>query len=252
MGRPSGVLVTLVLMVLVVLLGVGYALTQQEITVFADGRAIALRTHQMRVAGLLDSAGVVVLPGDQVSPPLDTPLEDGMEVTVSRAHVVTIAVDGRLLTRRTRATTLTELLNELGIILSPGDQVVSGDVQIWPVSDGASGAAVLPSLLAVRRSVPFYLDDNSVRLALQTSEATVGRALYGAGITLYLGDDVRPPLHTRMTAGLEVVIRRSVPVSVEVDGQTIHTRTHGGTVGELLGELGVALIGQDYVLPGLG
>lgn len=252
MGRPSGVLVTLVLMVLVVLLGVGYALTQQEITVFADGRAIALRTHQMRVAGLLDSAGVVVLPGDQVSPPLDTPLEDGMEVTVSRAHVVTIDVDGRLLTRRTRATTLTELLNELGIVLSPGDQVVAGDVQIWPVPDGASGAAVLPSSLAVRRSVPFYLDDNGVRLALQTSEATVGRALYGAGITLYLGDDVRPPLHTRMTAGLEVVIRRSVPVSVEVDGQTIHTRTHGGTVGELLGELGVALIGQDYVLPGLG
>ena len=39
--------------------------------------------------------------------------------------------------------------------------------------------------------------------------------------------------------------------SVEVDGQTIHTRTHRGTVGDLMAELGVALIGQDYALPNM-
>ncbi len=249
--RCAGALATLVLVTLVTLLAVGYTLTQQEVIVYADGRAIPLRTHEQSVAGALDSAGIAVLPGDAVSPAMDTSLEDGMEVTVARARVVTIDVDGRVLTRRTQATSLIDLLEEIGVVLAPGDQVVAGGEQIWPVPDGDPGSAPLPASLAVRRSVPLDVDDNGTKLALQTSETNVGRALYQAGITVFLGDDVRPPLHTLITPGLEVVIRRSLPVSVQVDGQTIHTRTHGGTVADLLGELGIALIGQDYVVPGL-
>lgn len=247
--RPGGVLITLVLLVLIILLGVGYTLTRQEVVVFADGRTIALRTHQVKVAGLLDSAGVALLPGDQVDPSPDTSLQDGMEITVSRAQVVTIDMDGRMLTRRTQAANVTDLFDELSIALASTDQVIADGVQIWPAVDGEFSVGSLPKFLTVRRSLSFYVDDNGVRLALQTSMVTVGRALQEAGITLYLGDDVRPPLHTRITPGLEVIIRRSVPVSVQVDGQTIHTRTHRGTVGELLAELGVALIGQDYAVP---
>ena len=47
--QPRGGLVTLVLVVLALLLGAGYVLTRQEVTVFADGRAIPLRTHQLKV-----------------------------------------------------------------------------------------------------------------------------------------------------------------------------------------------------------
>lgn len=250
-GLSWGGLAALALVILAALLWAGYALSQQQVTVYADGRAIPLRTHEQSVAGALDNAGVDVLPGDAVSPALDTLLKDGMEVTVARAHVVTVDVDGRVLTRRTRATNITDLLDEMGVTLSPGDQVVADGVQIWPVPEDQQSLASLPVSVAVRRSVPFYLDDSGVQLSLQTFETTVGRALYEAGIALYLGDEVSPPLQTPISAGLEVVIRRSLFVSVQVDGQTIHTRTFGGTVGELLGELGVALIGQDYVVPGL-
>ncbi len=250
--RPVGLLVTLVLVLLVALLGVGYGVTRQQVTVYADGQAIALRTHQNTVANLLDNAGVTLLPGDQVEPPPGATLEDGMEVTVSRAQVVSVDVDGRLLTLRTQAATVAELFDEMGIVLAASDQVIADGVQIWPVADGQfSPSGSLPRQVVVYRSIPIIVVDDGVRLALETSETTLGRALQAAGITLYLGDDVRPPLHTPISPALEAIIHRSVPVSVEVDGQTIHTRTHRGTVGELLAELGIALIGQDYTLPGL-
>ena len=249
--RPGGALITGVLFVLAVLLVVGYTLTRQEVTVYADGRAIALRTHQLKVDGVLESAGVALLPGDQVEPGADTSLEDGMEITVARAKVVTVDVNGRLLTRRTQAVDVTKLFDELEITLTQTDQVIADGVQIWPTIDGKFSASSLPKHIVVNHSIPFSLDDNGVYISLETSEVTVGRALQEAGVTLYLGDDVRPPLHTPVSAGLEVSIRRSVPVSVEVDGQTIHTRTHRGTVGDLMAELGVALIGQDYALPNM-
>jgi len=250
-GRSAGLLIGLVLFFLVLLLGVGYVLTQQEVTVYADGRVIALRTHQNSVAGLLDDVGLELLPGDLVSPTSQSPLQGGMQVAVERAQVVTVDVDGRVLTRRTQAASMDELFQELGITLSPADQVMADGVQVWPLTGGGSPFTSLPAKIVVHRSLPLYVDDNKVQLTLHTSEATVGGALQAAGIILYLGDDVRPPLYTRVTAGLQVSIRRSVPVSVQVDGQTIHTRTHRGTVGELLAELGVTLIGHDYALPGL-
>jgi uncharacterized protein YabE (DUF348 family) len=250
-SRSGGAVVTLVLSVLAFLLVVGFMLTQQEVTVLADGRTIPLRTHQLKVNGVLDSAGVKLLPGDQVEPAQDTSLEDGMEITVQRAQVVTVDLDGRLLTRRTQAADVAELFDELEIFLAPTDQVIADGVQIWPTVDGEFSVSSLPKRITVNRSIPYFLDDNGVSISLETSKLTVGRAIQEAGVTLYLGDDVRPPLHTPITAGIEVSIRRSVPVSVELDGETIHTRTHRGTVGELLAELGVVLIGQDYSLPNL-
>ncbi len=251
-GGSGGVLISLVLAFLTAMLGVGYVLLQQEVTVYADGRTIAMRTHQANVAGLLDDAGVELLPADQVLPPPDESLQDGMEITVERARVVTVDVDGRLLTRRTQATSVADLLDEWNIELAPADQVVADGVQIWPAGgDDFSRAGPLPKRIMVNRSLPLVVNDDGVRLTFGTLESTVGRALQAAGITLYLGDDVRPPLSTRMSAGLEVTIRRSVPVSVQADGQVIQTRTHRGTVGELLAELGIGIIGHDYALPGL-
>ncbi len=259
-NRP--LLVTLILVALVALLGLGYVLTQQQVTVFADGQVIALRSHETDVAGLLDSAGVELLPGDVVEPQPHASLQDGMAITVTRAKMVTVDIDGRVMTRRTHAGTLAGLFAELGVSLALEDQVYADGV-LLPSSalvGGSSGdtenvpgdrVSSLPDRIVVRRSAPIMVDDDGVQLTIHTIESTVGRALQAAGLTLYLGDDVRPPLHTQVAPGLQVTIRRSVPVSVVLDGQTIHTRTHRGTVGDLLAELGVALIGQDYALPGL-
>jgi uncharacterized protein YabE (DUF348 family) len=250
--RLRGLGAVLVLLGLIGLLGLGYQISRQHVTVYADGRVSALNTHQGSVSQLLAELGVELLPGDVVTPTMAADVLDGMEVVVERARVVTVDVDGRLLTRRTQASTIQQLLQELDIVISPTDQVIADGIQIWPSADGQMAhKGSLPNEITVNRSVAMALMDDGERQIIETSHDTVGRALEEAGIILYLGDDIQPPLTTDVSPGLEIVITRSVPIAVQVDGHTLQTRTHQETVGGLFGELGIGLVGQDYALPGL-
>jgi 3D (Asp-Asp-Asp) domain-containing protein len=84
-----------------------------------------------------------------------------------------------------------------------------------------------------------------------TTAHTVGEALYQAGIILYLADQVRPSFSSPIEPGTRIAIDRSVPVTVQVDGQTLRTRTHRVTVGDVLSDMGVSLQGLDYAEPDL-
>jgi resuscitation-promoting factor RpfB len=250
--RLSRLGILLIFLSIIGLLGLGYQFARQHVTVYADGRVTALNTYQGSISQLLAEMGVELLPGDVVSPTTGSDLEDGMEITVQRARVVNVDVDGRLLTRRTQAATIEELFQELDIVISSTDQVIADGVQIWPSADGQmTHQGSLPKEVVINRSVELTVVDGRARQTVATSHDTVGRALDEAGIVLYLGDNVQPSLDTRVQPGLEIVIIRSVAVAVQVDGQTLHTRTHQETVGGLLGELGIGLVGQDYAVPGL-
>jgi 3D (Asp-Asp-Asp) domain-containing protein len=48
---------------------------------------------------------------------------------------------------------------------------------------------------------------------------------------------------------MRIYIQRSTPVNIIVDGRTIKTRTHRETVGAVLAQAGVALMGQDFSRP---
>jgi 3D (Asp-Asp-Asp) domain-containing protein len=48
---------------------------------------------------------------------------------------------------------------------------------------------------------------------------------------------------------MQVYIERSTPVSISADGREIRTRTQQETVGDVLAQEGVSLMGQDYSLP---
>ncbi len=86
---------------------------------------------------------------------------------------------------------------------------------------------------------------------LYTTAATVGEALYRAGVMLYRGDYVEPALGERVRRDLAVRIERSTPVTVEVDGKLLRTRTHRERVDEVLADLGIVLTGEDYTTPTL-
>ena len=250
--RPNWLMVGLVIAVVIALSLLAYLLSRKQVTVLSDGRSRTLTTHQADVAGLLNDAGIELLPGDEVSPFPETLLQDGIQVKVERAKTVSVEVDGKLMTRRTTATSAGELLTELGIELQSGDRVLDGDVQIWPLIEGESAESTrLPEYILVQRALSLLVNDGGERLVINTSEATVGQALEAAGIVIYLGDDVEPPLDTDVFDGLEVVIRRSVPVTIEIDDRSIHTRTHSQTIKDLVSELGIVLVGGDYTLPGV-
>jgi len=256
---PQGPIALVILALVAVALAVGYHKTLTPVTLVVDGRERRLRTHQETVGALLLDAGLARHPKDRVTPAdLDAPLEPGALVLVERARPVTLSADGQTITFRTHATTVGGILYEARVSLGPHDEVeVEGE--LLPDSRtaghaihrlGAPGAGD-PVHIRVKRAVPFTLHEEGQATTLYTTAPTVGEALRRAGLTLYLADGIEPGLGQRMSAGLDVHIDRSVPVTVQVDGRKLHTRTHRERVGQVLADLKVVLTGQDYTTPTL-
>src|SRR5262249_47975136 len=92
--------------------------------------------------------------------------------------------------------------------------------------------------------------EKGVAKTVQTVHRTVGEVLYDAGLALYLADVIEPNPAALIGSDRRITIRRSVPITFQADGRTLATRTHGKTVGAALAEIGIALVGLDYVTPG--
>ena len=158
------------------------------------------------------------------------------------------------------------ILDEAGLALKPGDELWVNGVRVREEAApadlvGLRGAAARlippqpaePALpvthLRVRRAVLVRVTDGGVEQRLRTTASTLGQVLSEAGLTLYLGDRIYPDLNAPVAAGLRVLIERATPLSVQVDGRLVRTRTHGKTVGQVLAESGVSLVGRDFGVP---
>ncbi|MGQ9803801.1 MAG: ubiquitin-like domain-containing protein [Anaerolineae bacterium] len=227
----------------------GLAATYKEdaipITLVVDGAARQIRTHQQTVGALLLDVGLTLRPEDILEPASETPLRPGMTVKVSRARPVTIQADGRTWTVWTHAATADRILAENDISLHPADRVTISSCDSVADVPACSGEW----LVQVTRAVPVFLHENGRTFSFDTAASTVGQALEGIGLALYRADRIRPDLGQPVSAGMHIYLERSRPVTVLVDGKTIRTRTHRGGVGEVLADLGIVLVGQDYTNP---
>lgn len=237
-----------------------YLSTAVDVTVRVDGTVHEVTAYRRTVGGLLRAMGIAFGDADIVIPPPETRLVGAMEVTVLHARLVHVEADGRALQVSTHARTPADALREQGISVGPADRVrVNGEPWGLDQPFPPAQSAPAPVRLNLRRAVPIQVELDGVRADLRTAALTVGEALREEGITLYLGDLVRPDLGTPVSAGLQVFVERSVPVEIAVDGRTVETRTRRRTVGEVLADEGVHLVGQDYaavpldtpVVPGL-
>ena len=234
-----------------------------RITLRVLGREYTYRVHGTTVADALADIGFTPRPEDRVSPPVDTPLHDGMSITVERSRPILVDIHGRRRLIYTRGQTPRDVLQEGNIHLEEGDvlrvegQPVSPDTRLppphllpgegipqweWPIQ---------PLWLYIRRAVPIRVWDNGVEYTIRTTAPTVGEALREAGVEVYLGDEVFPSLGEPVHAHMRVVIQRSTRVVVQVDGATYQTRTRASTVADVLAELGIYVRGLDRITPGL-
>jgi uncharacterized protein YabE (DUF348 family) len=276
---PRGLIALTTLLVIVAVLMVGYQSTLTPVTLVIDGQQRRLRTQQDTVGALLADVGVTLYPEDIVTPAdLSAPLEPRMIVQVRRARPVTIVADGHTVTFRTHVTSVTEALLEARVSVGPYDEIeVEGPALSADSRSGVEGpalsevegnfsptgraaghslqrvaaAAPEPVRITIRRAVPFTLHESGHATTHYTTAPTVGEALHRIGLTLYLADGVEPGLNERVTAGMHVAVDRSIPVTVQADGRTLHTRTHRERVDEVLADLNVVLTGQDYAIPAL-
>ena len=259
-------------------LGLGLVRTGSVVVIEIDGRPHPVRSHATTVGDVLRQAAIDLYPEDILTPGLKAPIVAGQPIVIRRAHPVTLSADGQTSQIRTQATTVGQLLSEAGVQAGPGDeiwfrmladgadpacsftpdsgqgcgQLVAVGEPLFPESDPQPDISEsAPPFIILRRATPITLSDGGLTTTLHTTAATVGQVLDDQGLTLYLADQVTPPLQARLAPGTAITVRRSVPVQIEVDGKVIHTRTLAGEVAAALGQEGIALVGRDTVSPTL-
>lgn len=252
--------------VIVLLLWLLWLLTAKPITVTVDGMTEQITTHRSTVTDLLLDLGITPGDADRIDPPLDSRLTRGAEVVIERARPVRILADGRDVVIGSWSETAREVLAGAGFDIDTNDQLLIDGVltpldALLPPRQVETAAATYdrgfawdalrsePLQLRLTRAVPIVVHEGGLPYTINTTAQTVGEALRQSEVILYLGDRVQPSLGSRVSAGMDIYIERSIPVTVEADGRKLKTRTQAQTVGDALGAAGIILAGLDRVDP---
>mgnify|MGYP000703152361 CR=1 FL=1 len=193
---------------------------------------------------LLADMNITLRPEDHLSPDGAAALQPHSEVVIERARPVVITVDGRERMVYTHQESAADLLAQADVVLDGHDTV---EIKAPRATDPYNTRFHI----IVEHSAQLVLEEGGVRITFYSNAASVGAALFQAGIRLYRADRVYPDPATPLQHGMHIRIDRSIPVTVRVDDHTLRTRTHRSQVGEVLADLGVTLNGQDYTDPSL-
>lgn len=245
-----------------------WAVSAVPVVISVDGVTETVVTHRRTLQPLLRDLGLDLHAADRVSLPLSTPLRRHVAVQIDRAWPARIVADGLDLRVYSWGETPRALLADAEISLSNYDQVTINGVRLglddplplrartltpatYDRGHGWEQLMVDPLRVRVYRAIPITVDDGNVPFVISTTAQSVGEALREAEITLYLGDKVQPSLGSPVSTGLRVFIERSTPVTLQVDGRLVKTRTRGKSVGDALTEMGIGVSGLDRVTPSL-
>jgi len=230
-----------------------------------DGQQARVQTSAASPQAMLHKLGYDLHPQDDLQ--VTGSWGANAHVILQRARPVQVEADDRSQVVWTRAQNVVELLADAGLAVGPGDEIfLNGDrsdlatklpsVQ-WQPPSGLRTAkpwqqVAVPLQLSIVRAIPVQVkEENGVTRTIWTRADTVAQALEENDITVYEGDDVLPGLDAPVQPGMLVLVRRSSPVTIVVDGQTIAARTRAQTVGEALRDLGIMVQGEDIVHPSL-
>lgn len=93
------------------------------VTITCDGELTELKTEAQDVSGVLAEAGIEVGEGDLVTPPLETPVEDGLTVVVKHAVPVVLDFAGERVEVPVLGSTVADALTSIGLDPSSGVSV---------------------------------------------------------------------------------------------------------------------------------
>lgn len=156
---------------------------------------------------------------------------------IALSQRVQLRVDGAVVQVRTYGTTVADVLEDQGVEMAAGDEVVPAPSV--PVEDG--------TVIRVLRSIDVVLDvDGQVR-SVRGAFRTVGGALEEAGVDVGEDQLVRPGPRVSVDDGDRIVVTSPLGVTITADGSTSSVRTHLATVGRLLDLEGVRVDADDIV-----
>jgi uncharacterized protein YabE (DUF348 family) len=230
----------------------------KRVAVEADGEQKVVISRTSDLDAVLKAAGISRQANDVV-------VRDAGVLRVERAIPVAIEVDGKLMTWRTRAGTVQDLLTEIGVEVSPYDGITFNGVEVnvnqsivpGPLaalaSDSVAGfrAPQAPSRidLVIDRAVPFTIVEDGQVINIKSARPTVAMALRDAGIRLGPADEVFPALTSPLVAGQEVQVKHASAVTIRTGESSRVVYTHQKLLKDALAEAGYSLGPEDRVEP---
>lgn len=249
LSSPKRILVAaLVLLGLSSLLAAGYLLAAQETYKVYDGAVPVVVTGSFAtVHDVLAGADISLRPEDVVLPGLGETAVPGQSIQIQRAQPVTLATETETQTLWSVQPTLGAFLQETGVVPGRTDQIFADGNQ---VAFNRLDETPLPKKVEIGRFVTITILENGQQNVVRTAVQTVGAALAESGITIYAADNVTPPLGSWLKPGLTIQVQRSAPLTIQVDGRIIQTRSAHNNALDVLAEAGIGLVGYDYTQPG--
>jgi uncharacterized protein YabE (DUF348 family) len=158
---------------------------------------------------------------------------------------VTILDGGQILQVQSSDGSLTSILEKEGITLGANDRVLVDGVNTPLDQSIPSGATTIQ----IRRAVTLTLVRPDGEQRIETSALTVGDALNEASLNVSQGDVLDPPAETSITGPLTVTLTPARELTISVGDKVVKVRSAARTVGEVLAEAGVPLVGLDISSP---
>lgn len=232
----------------------------KRIFVEADGSQKMVVSRETDLDSLLKFAGISREANDVV-------VRQSGSLRIERAIPVTIQVDGKVMTWRTRAASVRALLDEVGVEVSPYDGLVFNGVEVgvqehlYPgplaairggnlsaISDGSAPESIT---LKVERAVPFKIVEDGQPVTFKSARPTVAMALRDAGIRLGPADEVYPALTAPLVAGQEITVKHASALTIRTGESSRVVYTHQKLLKDALAEAGLSLGAEDRVEPGI-
>ena len=229
------------------LLAAWLLLANRTVTLVLDGQRQTLTTRAWTVAGALQSAGIAVSTADRLEPVAGALLLGSPEIRLERARSVRIyPAGGAPLDLLTTGRTPADWLAEAGIAPAETDRIYLNGQPVDPQSEQPA----LPAYtLQIDPAVAVEIDSGGAAQEIRSPAATLGEALWEAGIELTTADRLSLPPATPLTGDLAVSLVAARPLEITLPDGLVTGATSAETVGQALAENGIALQGLDYSLP---
>jgi uncharacterized protein YabE (DUF348 family) len=237
-----------ILLVLIITIGTIAALElHQTTTVEIDGIEQSVTAWAWTVGDVLAAAGIPVVEGDIIFPPVDARLPDDGQISIRRACWVLITADGNSQSLWTPERLSGNLLEMAAIDLGPHDLLLWNGLPISaddPLPKEASHS------IQIRRAAKVRVADGDQVQQITSTGGTLGEALWEQGIILNNNDYLEPSFESPLR-GQDVTaeIQRARVITIQHTSGKTQARVLASNVGDALSQAGLPLQGLDYSIP---
>lgn len=105
------------------------------------------------------------------------------------------------------------------------------------------------SIITIQRAIPVTVIDGEVKNEVKTVAKTVAELLRNEKVNVAENDIINHAMDAPITEDMAVIIKRTFPITVTVDGKESVIYARGGSVGTTLFDAGITVAENDVVQP---